>query len=187
MQGTATKLVLIDRDGVINEEKKSGYVESPEELIIYPQALEAFRLLAEAGFTCVVVTNQSVVGRGIISRTQLDAIHRHLAETIAQNGGKLAEVIACTDHPSQASERRKPGAGMLWEAIEKYGAVPAATPMIGDAITDMQAAYAAGCPRYLVMTGKGKESAEHITLNLYPVTCCEDILDAARKITTPDV
>lgn len=183
MNGTSPqRLVLIDRDGVINVEKQAGYVESPAELEIYPNALKAFALLAQQGFTCVVVTNQSVVGRGIISHAQLDAIHSYLAERIAEHGGKLAEVFACTDHPQHATNRRKPGAGMLLEAIKKHNARASDTPMIGDAITDMQAARAAGCQRYLVMTGKGKITEQELKEDLFPVTQCEDILDAAHKI-----
>lgn len=177
-----TRLVLIDRDGVINVEKESGYVESPGELIIYPRALEAFALLRAHGFTCAIVTNQSVVGRGRITLDQLNEIHEHLRHEAIAHGGDISRVYACTDHPDQASNRRKPGCGMLREAIEAYGVEASHTPMIGDALTDMQAAAEAGCPRYLVLTGKGTHTREKLTENLYPVTVCEDILDAARKI-----
>lgn len=177
------KLVLVDRDGVINEELE-GYVETPSMLRIYPQALEAFALLQQEGFTPVVVTNQSVVGRGRITLETLGAIHDYLCQEVQQHGGSIAEVMACTDHPSQATDRRKPGAGMLKEALAKYGAIAARTPMIGDAVTDMQAALAAGCPRYLVMTGKGKATSATLPEELHPVTLCDDILDAARRIVS---
>jgi D-glycero-D-manno-heptose 1,7-bisphosphate phosphatase len=176
------KLVLIDRDGVINEELP-GYVTKPEELNIYPQTLEAFALFKKAGFTAVIITNQSVVGRGIISEEQLGHIHRFLKDRIARQGGEVQDILVCTDRPDKASERRKPGAGMLLEALKKYGATPEETPFIGDALTDMEAAHKAHCPRYLVMTGKGHQTAQNMPLSLYPVTVCTDILDAAEKIT----
>lgn len=179
------KLVLIDRDGVINKETIGEYTKSPDELILLPGVFEAFALFKEKGFTTVVITNQAVVGRGIITEEQLKEIHKFLQKKIEENGGKLEEVIFCPDHPDRATERRKPGAGMLLEALEKYKALAANTPFIGDALVDMQAAHKAGCPRYLVMTGKGQETAGNMPLSLYPVTICADILDAAQKIVNP--
>lgn len=181
---TPHKLILVDRDGVINEEVKDGYVEAPQELIIYPRALEAFSLFRQKGYTCAVITNQSVVARGRISLEQLNAIHSHMCDAVQKAGGEIARVFACLDHPDAPTFRRKPNPGMLIEALDYFKAEAAATPMIGDAITDIQAAHGAGCRRYLVMTGKGISSKSQITENLYPVTLCEDILDAALKITS---
>jgi D-glycero-D-manno-heptose 1,7-bisphosphate phosphatase len=175
------KLVLIDRDGVVNEELLY-YVKSPDELIILPAALEGLAWLHRHGFTCVVVTNQSVVGRNIIPLQTLENIHLHLSETVASHGGKISDVIACTDHPDRATYRRKPKPGMLLEALEKYGASPESTPFIGDAVTDMEAAAAAGCPRYLVMTGKGRKTSSLLPESVKPVTPCENLADAARHI-----
>jgi len=177
------KLVLIDRDGVINEELPN-FVKSADELHILPQALEAFALLKRHHFTCVIITNQSVVGRGIISEGALERIHNHLEEEIKAHGGKVDSIFACTDHPDRSTYRRKPGAGMLIEALEKYGAQAARTPFIGDSVVDMQAALAAGCPRYLVMTGKGHDTLRELPPECKPVTPCMDILDAARRIVT---
>lgn len=180
-----TRLVLIDRDGVINEEVKDGYVESPDELTIYPRALEAFALFRKHGYTCVVVTNQSVVARKRISIEQLEEIHKYLSDTVSANGGEIAMIYACLDHPDSPTPRRKPNPGMLLEALEHFGATAAKTPMIGDAITDMQAAHSAGCPPYLVTTtGKGSITRALLSENPYPVTFCDDILDAAIKITS---
>jgi D-glycero-D-manno-heptose 1,7-bisphosphate phosphatase len=175
------KLVLIDRDGVINEELPN-YVKSPEELLVYRAALEGIALLTKSGFTCVVVTNQSVVGRGIIDGAVLSRIHAKLKDQAYVAGGLIHDVIVCTDTPEAASYRRKPAPGMLLEALKRYECAPEATPYIGDALTDMQAALAAGCPRYLVMTGKGKKTWGTLPQEVKPVTACTDLLDAARKI-----
>lgn len=177
------KLVLIDRDGVINEELPY-YVKSLEELVIYPAALEAFALFKQNGFTCVIITNQSVVGRDIISQATLDRIHDNLREKVKVHGGAIDDILVCTDHPDRATYRRKPKPGMLLEAIEKYKASASSTPFIGDATTDMEAALAAHCPRYLVMTGKGKKTWSALPDTLKPVTPCNDLLDAARKIVS---
>lgn len=175
------KLVLMDRDGVINEELP-GYVTSPDELKVLKPALEGIALLTQKGFACAVVTNQSVVGRGIISPQMLERIHAALQETVRAHGGRLNDIIVCTDRPDEATYRRKPNPGMLLEAMKKHAALPESTPFIGDAITDMQAAHAAGCPRYLVMTGKGKRTLASLPDSLKPVVACDDLLDAARKI-----
>ncbi|MEI6730372.1 MAG: HAD-IIIA family hydrolase [Pseudomonadota bacterium] len=176
-----TKLVLIDRDGVINREI-AGYVTCADELEIMPAAFAALKLLHDLGFTCVVISNQSVVGRGIISKQRLDEIHQYLCEQVAEQGGKISQVIVCTDAPGHATNRRKPGAGMLLEALQEYNAKADATPFIGDAITDMQAAFAAGCQKYIVMTGKGEKDLKLLTDELQPVVICSDILDAVIKI-----
>lgn len=175
------KLLLIDRDGVINEEV-SGYVKSPEEFVFTAHAFEAFAFLKRHGFMSIVITNQSVVGRGIISQARLDEIHGMMCKKIQENGGELAEIIVCTDAPENAGYRRKPSPGMLEEALKRCGADAKDTPFIGDALTDMQAAFAAGCPRYLVKTGKGRETMQNISDHLRPVTVCDDILDAVQKI-----
>ncbi len=174
-------LVLIDRDGVINKEIP-GYVKNVSELKIYPQALEAFALLRKHGFTCVVVTNQSVVGRSIISESDLAAIHLFMCEEIRMKGGRVDDIFTCTDTPERATYRRKPKPGMLIEAMEKFKTTPEDTYFIGDALTDMEAALAAGCGRYLVMTGKGEASARALSAHLEPVVRAKDLLDAARKI-----
>ncbi|HEU5046883.1 MAG TPA: HAD-IIIA family hydrolase [Rickettsiales bacterium] len=175
------KLVLIDRDGVINEEIP-GFVTSPAELKIYPRAFDALALLKREGFACVMITNQSVVGRGIITLEKLEEIHESLRSQVERHGGRIDAVFACTDHPDQATERRKPAPGMLLEAMKQYRAKPENTPFIGDATTDMEAASAAGCPRYLVLTGKGGEASRALPARLRPVTVCADILEAANKI-----
>jgi D-glycero-D-manno-heptose 1,7-bisphosphate phosphatase len=175
------KLVLIDRDGVINEELPH-YVKSVEELVVPEPALEGLALLKKQGFTCVIITNQSVVGRGIITDAMLTRIHNHLREAVASHGGEISDIFACTDRPDEATYRRKPSPGMLIDAMEKYKAAPEKTPFIGDATTDMQAAFDAGCPRYLVMTGKGRQTAQKFPDALRPAVFCNDLLDAARRI-----
>jgi D-glycero-D-manno-heptose 1,7-bisphosphate phosphatase len=177
------KLALLDRDGVINVERRD-YVKSTDELAIFPRALEALKLLKQHGFTCVVITNQSVVGRGIITQATLERIHNYLCEKVEAHGGKIEEVLFCVDHPDRPSYRRKPKPGMLIEAMEKYKAAPEETPFIGDTPSDMEAALAAGCPRYLVMTSTSHDASKPLAQHLQPVTVCTDILDAAQRIVT---
>lgn len=175
------KLVLLDRDGVINEDR-ADFVKSPSELIIFPQAFQALALLKAQGFTCVLITNQSVVGRGIITLPKLLTIHEFLCQEIRSHGGYIEDIFFCPDHPDNPTYRRKPSPGMLMEALEKYSADPINTPFVGDSVTDMQAGVKAGCPRYLVMTGHGKKTVAMLSQDIHPVTICADILDATHKI-----
>jgi len=147
-------LVLLDRDGVINVDRADS-VKTCDELVLIDGAAEAIAQLNQQGASVAVVTNQSVVGRGIVSAEALEGIHQHLQQLLRAKGAMLDAIYVCTDHPDHATHRRKPEAGMLQEALQHFSADPARTPMVGDALRDLQAAVAAGCPRYLVLTGKG--------------------------------
>ena len=148
------RLVLLDRDGVLNEDR-DDYVKSPDELVVYPGAPAAVARLNRAGVKVAVVSNQSVVGRGIIAPERLDEIHARLTARLAADGAALDALLFAPDHPERATERRKPGAGMLREAMARFHAAPADTVMIGDQPTDVEAARRAGVDFILVRTGKG--------------------------------
>lgn len=175
------KLALFDRDGTLNVEVDE-YITMPEQLRLYPQSLEALALLKRAGFTAAVVTNQSVVGHGLTDEAGLARIHAYMCDTIAAAGGRIDRIYACTDHPDKASYRRKPKPGMILEALEHYGTQAAQTPYVGDSIIDAEAAQAAGCPFYIVMTGKGEKTLAQLSERGMRFTPCMNILDAARKI-----
>jgi len=147
-------LVLIDRDGVLNRDR-ADLVKSPAELDILPGAPEAVATLSRAGHATAVVTNQSVVGRGLIDLAMLERIHDKLHGAVAAAGGRIDRIYVCADPPWAAGPRRKPAPGMLIEAMGDFDALPSATVMIGDALRDLEAAAAAGVRRLLVLTGKG--------------------------------
>jgi len=147
-------MVMLDRDGVLNQDRPES-VRCPEELALIPGAAQAVARLNRAGLPVVVVTNQAVVGRGVIDAAMLTRIHDRLQAMLAEAGAHLDAIISCTDPPERASARRKPGPGMLREALARTGAAPAHAPLIGDALRDLEAAAALGCPRVLVRTGKG--------------------------------
>ncbi len=173
-----TKLVLIDRDGVLNEDRPDS-VKSPEELVLLPGAAEAVARLNRAGLPVAVVTNQSVVGRGLIDEAALARIHGALAEGLARSGARLDALIWCPDPPDRPTRRRKPGPGMLEEALARFEASPDEAVMIGDSLTDLQAAAAAGCARILVRTGKGRSTeAAGLPPDLLPVSVYDDLAAA---------
>ncbi len=176
------QLVLLDRDGVLNIDRADS-VKSPDELVLISGAAAAVARLNRAGVAAVVVSNQSVVGRGIIDAAMLARIHEKLRSELAAKGAALDAIIVCTDAPDHASERRKPGTGMLREAMATFNADPARTIVIGDALRDLEAAVAVGCPRVLVRTGKGAATeAAGIPANLRPVTVHDDLGGAVEAL-----
>lgn len=175
-------LVLLDRDGVLNEDLPQS-VRAPEELVMIPKAAAAVARLNRAGIRVAVCTNQSVVGRGIIDEPMLESIHRKLEALLAADGAHLDAVYVAPDAPDRATARRKPGPGMLEEALARFAADPAATPMIGDSLRDLEAAVAARCQRHLVLTGKGRETARaDLPATLDPVTIHEDLWHAVDHL-----
>ena len=173
-------LVLLDRDGVLNKER-SDFVKSPGELVMIDGSAQAVADLNSAGHRVVVITNQSVVGRGIISQDMLDRIHEAMRAKLARVGGSLDDIFACTDPPWAATERRKPGAVMLHEALSRYRGIASETPMIGDSLRDLQAAAAAGCRRILVRTGNGAATqAEGLSNDVLPVAVHENLRSAVN-------
>ena len=180
------KLVLIDRDGVINDEI-GGYIRSPGDIRMIPGSARAIARLNNAGIKLAVCTNQSVVGRGMIDMAMLEKIHEHIRRELARDGGRIDAWFICTDHPDRATRRRKPGPGMLEEALAQFKAAPSDTPMIGDNLRDLEAAVAVGCPRHLVRTGHGaKAQAEGIPAAVLPVRVHDDLAAAVTALLGPE-
>jgi D-glycero-D-manno-heptose 1,7-bisphosphate phosphatase len=177
-----TKLVLLDRDGVINADSPTGVL-AFEEFKFLPRAIEAIVRLTQAGFTIAVCTNQAAIGRGKTTHEIVAQVHGFLREKVEEAGGKIDAIYYAPDHPDSPSTRRKPAPGMLLEAMIDLGGAPARTPFVGDMVRDLQAGHAAGCPRILVRTGKGaKLERDGIPEYLQPVLVCDDLYDAADHI-----
>jgi D-glycero-D-manno-heptose 1,7-bisphosphate phosphatase len=175
-------LVLMDRDGVLNEDR-TGSVRNPGELKMIPRAAEAVARLNAANIKVAIATNQSVVGRGIIDVAMLARIHEKLFDELAREGARIDALFVAPDRPDAATERRKPGPGMLREALARFRASPAETPMIGDSLGDLRAAAAAGCKRVLVRTGKGAlTQAAGLPPELMPVAVHEDLWSAVDAL-----
>lgn len=176
-------LVLLDRDGVINTNLPQSVLRI-DAFEFLPRSLDAVTMLTKAGFDIAICTNQSCVGRGLITQGELDAIHAHMLTGIRSHGGHIARIYAATDTPEAATERRKPGAGMLIEALRDFQADAATTPFIGDSLRDLQAGLKAGCPRMLVRTGHGAALEDAgIPPELAPVAIYDDLYAAAAAIT----
>jgi D-glycero-D-manno-heptose 1,7-bisphosphate phosphatase len=148
------KVVLLDRDGVINEDS-DDYIKSPQEWEPIAGSLEAIGLLAQHGFRVVVITNQSGVARGLFSLDVLGQIHDKMERSIEAHGGKLEGIYYCPHGPEDFCECRKPKPGMFNQVANDLGLNLAGVPAIGDSYRDLEAARSAGASPILVQTGKG--------------------------------
>lgn len=149
-------LVILDRDGVINEDA-IAFIKSPEQWLPFPQALEAIARLHQAGWTVAVATNQSGIARGYFTLETLEAMHEKMRLEAEAAGGLISHVVFSPHGPEDESDTRKPKPGMLFqirdlchlENLEKAW-------MVGDSLRDLQAGQSAGCRTALVLTGKGR-------------------------------
>jgi D-glycero-D-manno-heptose 1,7-bisphosphate phosphatase len=139
----------MDRDGIINR-MRPDYVKSWNEFELMPGALDAVARLSAAGHHVVILTNQSAIGRGLVSMEIVDEIHRRLADLIAQRGGSVRAFLVCPHTPDDGCDCRKPRPGLLRRARDELGVDLAGAVMIGDQLSDVEAARAAGCAAILV-------------------------------------
>jgi D-glycero-D-manno-heptose 1,7-bisphosphate phosphatase len=148
------KLVILDRDGTINEDR-DDYVKSPDEWVPVPGALEAIARLNHAGWHTVVATNQSGLARGLFDMAALNAIHARMNRELGAFGGRIDAVFFCPHGPDDGCRCRKPLPGLFEMIGERYGIDLAETHVVGDSLRDLQAGAATGSAPHLVRTGKG--------------------------------
>lgn len=151
------KLIILDRDGVINYDSDQ-FIKNPEEWKPLPGSLEAIARLTQAGYRVVVVTNQSGVGRGLFDMPTLNAIHEKMHKACAQAGGRIDAVFFCPHAADAGCECRKPKSGMIAEVAERYGTDLNGVPSVGDSLRDLEASVSLGAQPVLVLTGKGKKT-----------------------------
>ncbi len=149
------KVVILGRDGVLNEYRES-HVTAPEQWVPIPGALEAVARLNHAGWHAVVATNQAGIGRGMIDMAAVNAVHAHMNKLLQQQGGRVDAVFFCPHTPEDGCDCRKPQPGMLLDVARRYGVDPEGMPMVGDTLRDLLAAQAAGCEPHLVRSGRAR-------------------------------
>lgn len=155
------KIVVLDRDGVINEDSEA-YIKSAEEWRPIAGSLDAIGRLCQAGFHVYVASNQSAVGRGLIDLATLFAIHDRLQRDVAELGGRIDAIEFAPEHPDRATALRKPNPGMLTDLARRLQVSLEGVPYVGDSLGDLQAARAAGARPILVRTGNGRRTeTEH--------------------------
>ena len=151
------KLIILDRDGVINYDSDQ-FIKSPEEWRPIPGSLEAISRLNHAGFRVVVATNQSGLGRGLFDMATLIAINDKMHKALAQVGGRIDAVFYCPHAADSACECRKPKPGMFIEIGHRFGVELTGVPCVGDSVRDLQAAAAVDAQPILVLSGKGEKT-----------------------------
>lgn len=153
------KLIVLDRDGVINEDLERP-VSSPDEWVPIPGSLEAIARLHQAGWHIAVATNQSGIDRELIELETLHAIHQRMHELVNQAGGKIDVVAFCPHSESNQCECRKPAPGMLYTICERLDIDPSKMVLVGDSLRDVQAAMATAATPIIVRTGKGQKTLD---------------------------
>ena len=151
------KLVILDRDGVINHDSAS-YIRSPDEWRPIPRSLDAIARLTQADYRVVVATNQAGVGRGLLEMATLNAIHDKMHRAAGQAGGRIDAVFYCPHAQEANCGCRKPRTGMLEEIGQRFNTRLDGVPCIGDSLRDLQSAAAVGAQPMLVLTGKGEQT-----------------------------
>lgn len=177
------KVVFLDRDGVINRDS-SDYIKSWSEFNFLPGSLEAIKLLTLKGFTTIIITNQSVINRKMVSGEVLDDIHTRMKKTVKSQDGEIKDIFFCPHTPEDRCDCRKPRPGLILKAQKKYQIDLKTSVMIGDSATDIECALNAGCGHtVLVKTGNGAE-AEIILKEkmIYPDHIAQNLLTAVDWI-----
>lgn len=162
--GQRRPAVFLDRDGVLNQ-NRADYVRTWQQVEFLPGVFAAMQRLAASPFVVVVVTNQSAVGRGLMTVDGLAVIHRGIVRQVQQAGGRIDAVYACPHGPDEGCSCRKPQPGMVLRAALDLGIDLERSYLVGDAVSDMQASLAAGCQPVMVRTGRGAKQVAGLAAN----------------------
>ncbi len=154
------KLVILDRDGVINHDSDQ-FIKSPDEWRPIPGSLDAISRLTQWGYRIVVATNQSGIGRGLFDMDTLNAIHDKMSRAVSLAGGRIDAIFFCPHPADSTCDCRKPQPGMLREIAQRYNVDLNGVPAVGDSLRDLLAAAAVGAQPMLVLTGKGEKTRQH--------------------------
>jgi D-glycero-D-manno-heptose 1,7-bisphosphate phosphatase len=159
LKGDPMKLVILDRDGVINQDSDT-FIKTPDEWIPIPGSLEAIARLNQADYRVVVATNQAGIARGMFNIMALNAIHQKMHAAALSVGAEIDAVFFCPHAQDDNCDCRKPKPGMLHTIAKRYDVSLKGLPLIGDSLRDLQAGFVVGCAPYLVLTGKGEKTRE---------------------------
>lgn len=183
-----TPAVFFDRDGSINED--IGYVSRPGDLVVYPWAAEAIRLVNQSAMKAIVITNQSGIARGMYTEETLHQIHERLRQEVSRKGAHIDAFYYCPHHPKIGDRRyrqiclcRKPLPGMLQQAAREHDIDISRSYLIGDKSSDIKAATNAGAKGVLVLTGYGRETYDdRESWPCEPLFVAKDLLEAVKLI-----
>jgi D-glycero-D-manno-heptose 1,7-bisphosphate phosphatase len=179
------KLVILDRDGVINDDS-DDYIKSADEWRPLPGSLEAIAKLNHFGFKVAVATNQSGLARGLFSIDELNAIHHKLHQELDRIGGHLECIVFCPHGPNDGCACRKPKPGLLLQIKERLGVELENVPVIGDSMRDIISAQAVGAYPILVKTGKGHRTLTQNASKLSDIAVLPNLAAAVETILGSD-
>ncbi len=174
------KLVILDRDGVINFDSDM-YIKSPAEWRPIPGSIEAIARLGQSGYRIAVATNQSGIGRGLFDMATLNAINDKMMEMVFRQGGRIDALFFCPHTAAEECRCRKPRTGMLEEIAARFHAELKGVPVVGDSLKDLQSAESVGAQPILVLTGKGRKTQADGGLPRKTLVF-ENLAEAARYI-----
>ncbi len=182
-QRSIRNVVFLDRDGTINHDSPN-YIKNRSEFGFIPGSIDAIRDLTTAGYQSIVITNQSALGRKLISPAELDDMHEMMKDAILMGGGQVTDIFLCPHMPDSGCECRKPAPGLIFQARRKYGIDLSRTIMVGDSAKDIECACNAGCGQaVLIRTGNDPEVENKLrTKGIIPDHTAENLYDAAQWI-----
>lgn len=177
------KLIILDRDGVINHDSPN-YIKTPAEWVAIPGSLAAIAQLKQAGYRVVIATNQSGLARGLYNEAILQQIHQKMFDELAQYGGVIDHIFYCPHGPDDDCDCRKPKPGLLHQIAAHYQIDLTGVPFVGDSMRDIEAARAVACQPILVRTGNGAEIAHKLTAEC-PVF--DDLAAVVKKLVATEL
>lgn len=178
------KIVILDRDGVINEDSPD-YIKSVAEWLPIAGSLEAIARLNQSGYRVFIATNQSGLGRRLFDYDSFSAINDRLQKQLAELGGRIDGIFFAPEHPDTASAKRKPAPGMLLDLARRLGVSLDNVPMVGDSWRDIEAARAAGAKPVLVRSGNGRDTERQHAGSLDGVAVHDSLADFVAAFLHP--
>jgi D-glycero-D-manno-heptose 1,7-bisphosphate phosphatase len=175
------KLIILDRDGVINQDS-DAYIKHPDEWQPIEGSLEAIARLSRAGYRVFVATNQSGLARGLFDIETLNQIHQKMVDAVQQVGGHIEGIVFCPHGPDEGCRCRKPATG-LYEMIAERSQTPLkGVPIVGDSLRDLQAAQRVGAQPILVLTGNGQKTIQQLSGKLAKTPVFKDLNSFASQL-----
>lgn len=182
------KVIFLDRDGVINFDSPD-YIKNWDEYRFLPGSLEALAVLTTAGYQMILITNQSMIGRGMVSMDTLEDMHRRMRQAVTEAGGRIFDIFCCPHRPDEYCYCRKPEPGMILRAKARHDIDLSASIMIGDSLKDLACGRNAGCgATVLVRTGNGLQAEQALAgKSIQPSAVADDLFDAAGMILSGQI
>ena len=175
------KFIILDRDGVINQDSDE-FIKSPDEWIPIEGSLNAIARLSRAGFHIFVATNQSGIARGLLTIETLHAIHQKMLAEVQHRGGSIEAILFCPHGPDDGCDCRKPRPGLYLEIGRRTGQSLNGIPVIGDSLRDLQAAESVGARPILVRTGKGQRTLSGHAEQVSHIAVYDDLASAVEEL-----